>query len=273
MFKWFSDNKIILLSGILLSASVPIFITGYEVIVKGKESVSFVFDSTIGVLVVFYYILLLLLGVSFLFYWLVKQIKTIIRLKNEKTNAELLHLKSQVNPHFFFNMLNNLYGWVDKDPSKAKDLILKLSDLMRYSIYDGQKDKVSLKEEIAFLQNYMELHRMRYHKNININVVMDVENEEVEIMPLLFIILVENAFKHGVETLRDNAFVNLIIKSTEKEILFEVKNNFDEKNKVKEGIGLQNLRKRLDIMYPKNHKLMAESNDGTFTAQLILTIL
>jgi sensor histidine kinase YesM len=115
-----------------------------------------IFNDTFGKLEGFvefiaFYFIVIFITIS---YWLFKQIKSIIRLKNEKAQTELLHLKSQVNPHFFFNMLNNLYGLVDKDSKKAKELILKLSDMMRYSIYDGQKETVLLSEEITYLQNY-----------------------------------------------------------------------------------------------------------------------
>ena len=95
-------------------------------------------------------------------------------------------------------MLNNLYGLVDKDSEKAKQLILKLSELMRYSIYEGQKEYLSLKQEIDFINNYIALHKMRYHKDIHVDFIIKVHDQELKIMSLLFIILVENAFKHGV---------------------------------------------------------------------------
>ena len=145
-------------------------------------------------------------------------------LKNEKTKNELLHLQSQVNPHFFFNMLNNLYGMIDKDTDKSKALILKLSDLMRYSIYEGEKNVVTLEEEITYLKNYIELHQMRYHKKIDIQFNTNLEDSPIKVMPLLFIILLENAFKHGVENLRDNAFISVNITSKNKTILFQIEN-------------------------------------------------
>lgn len=189
--------------------------------------------------------------------WLVIQIKFILRLKKEKKQAELMHLKSQVNPHFFFNTLNNLYGLVEKDPAKAQQLILKLSDMMRYSIYEGQNDWVTLGEEISYLENYMDLHRMRYHKEIAIRFETEVEDRTVNIMPLLFIIMVENAFKHGVEKLRAGAYVHICLKSNKKQIDFTIENNFDgEQAGGKEGIGLNNLKKRLALVYPNRHEIL-----------------
>lgn len=187
-------------------------------------------------------------------WWLIVQIKSILRLKKEKKQVELLHLKSQVNPHSFFNLLNMLYGLVDQDPAKAQQVILKLSDLMRYSIYEGQNEWVALSDEISYLENYMELHRMRYHKQIEIRFEVDVEDSTIPITPLLFIILVENAFKHGVEKLRKDAFVHIRLKASRKQIDFSIENNFDtEQLSEKEGIGLKNLKKRLDLVYPNRH--------------------
>ncbi len=206
--------------------------------------------------------------------WVFKQIKSILTLKNEKAKTELLHLKSQVNPHFFFNMLNNLYGWVDKDSKKAKELILKLSDMMRYSIYDGQKDIVTLEEEVAYLKNYIELHKMRYHKAISVNFNLQIENEGYKVMPLLFIILLENAFKHGVENLRENAYVHVDMTARENEIRFEVENNFDpSENTEQSGIGLNNLERRLELVYPKKHSISYTVTGDVYKAQLILNQL
>lgn len=188
--------------------------------------------------------------------WIIIQIKFILRLKKEKKQAELMHLKSQVNPHFFFNMLNNLYGLVAQDADKAQQLILKLSDMMRYGIYEGQKDWVTLDDEIAYLENYMDLHRMRYHKAIDIRFDVTAEDRSIKIMPLLFIIMVENAFKHGVEKLRKGAFVHIRLTATTQMVDFEIENNFDiEETGGNDGIGLANLKQRLELVYLNRHEL------------------
>lgn len=188
--------------------------------------------------------------------WIIIQIKFILRLKKEKKQAELMHLKSQVNPHFFFNTLNNLYGLIAQDTAKAQELVLKLSDMMRYSIYEGQNDWVTLADEITYIENYMELHRIRYHKEIAIRFEVEAEDKGVKIMPLLFIIMVENAFKHGVEKLRKNAFVHISLMATRQQIDFTIENNFDhEQEPGKEGIGLKNLKQRLDLVYPNRYQL------------------
>lgn len=205
--------------------------------------------------------------------WLFKQIRTIINLKNEQAKTELLHLKSQVNPHFFFNTLNNLYGLVEKDAKKARSLILKLSDMMRYSIYEGQKDEVLLADEVLYLKNYIELHRMRYHKEIEVVFNTDIKEKGIKIMPLLFIILLENAFKHGVENLRKDPYVHINISAKEKKIHFEVANNFDEKTTTSQsGIGLKNLKRRLELVYPNQHNLSFSIVNEVYKAQLSIQI-
>lgn len=205
--------------------------------------------------------------------WIFIQIRSILRLKKEKKQAELMHLKSQVNPHFFFNTLNNLYGLVEQDPAKAQQLILKLSDMMRYSIYEGQNEWVTLGEEITYLHNYMDLHRMRYHKEIAIQFDVDVEDPSIKIMPLLFIIMVENAFKHGVEKLRKDAFVHIRLKTTKKLIDFEIENNFDpEEGSDSEGIGLNNLKQRLELVYLNRHELVSSKKDSVYAVRLKLSL-
>ncbi len=254
----------------IVTALIPILITAFELITTEKESVVFLegFPTSIVVLVLLYYLLLIILGAS----WFTKQIISLVRLKNEKAKSELLHLKSQVNPHFFFNTLNNLYGLVGTDPKKAQKLILKLSDMMRYSIYEGERDLVSLKEEVYYVKNYIELHKMRYHKEIDVQFEVQIDGE-YKVMPLLFIILLENAFKHGIENLHEDAYVHLSMKTNNNEVFFEIENNFDVlQAKGDNGIGLENLKRRLELVYPKKHILSLSKREKIYKAQLILQL-
>jgi len=195
-----------------------------------------------------------------------------LSLKKEKAQMEMQHLKSQVNPHFFFNTLNNLYGLVEKDPKQAQDMILKLSDLMRYSIYEGQNEWVSLDEEVSYLQNFIALHENRYHKKVEINFKQEIDEGTYQIMPLMLILLVENAFKHGVEKLRSDAFINMTLKANGGRITFDISNNFDpeEVNESTVGIGLANLKRRLEIGYPKKHELSIKKEPTQFNVHLLL---
>lgn len=214
------------------------------------------------------YVLGALLVIGYLIYWLISHLQMILNLKREKRKAEMLHLKSQVHPHFFFNVLNNLYGLIDQDSSKAKDMVLKLSDLMRYSIYEGEKEYVSIEKEVEFLQTFINLHKMRYHQDINVIFTTAIDNPETKVHPLMFVILVENAFKHGIEPLRDNGFVKIHLDSLEDEVSMLVTNNFDQDIKEKKGIGLKNLKGRLKIIYPKTHTLTTSSEGDIFKAEL-----
>lgn len=267
--KFSKNNKKWFVAALIAIAFVPIIITALEVVFTNTNSVVFLgnYNPKVGILVISYYIFLLVLGV----FWIINQLVAVNRLKNEQAKAELMLLKSQVNPHFFFNMLNNLYGLVAIDAGKARELILKLSDMMRYSIYEGEKGAVTLKEEISYLKNYLELHKMRYHKRIDIDLTCDID-EEIKVTPLLFIILLENAFKHGVENLRDNAYVNVSIRSFQQSIQFSVENNFDSSdNKMNvPGIGLENLKRRLELTYPGKHKLLLSVTENVYKALLIL---
>lgn len=222
------------------------------------------------VLNIVYFALFTLLSIR----WIFSQIKSVLALKREKTKMEMLHLKSQVNPHFFFNTLNNLYGLVAKDPKQARVLILQLSELMRYSIYEGQNEWVSLEEEVAYLKNYVALHKDRYHKTVKVNFKTTINEQGYRIMPLLLILLVENAFKHGVEKLRSEAFVNIELFAKNNRIDFIITNNYDhEEGEEAEdyqpaGIGITNLKRRLEIGYKKDFDLSISKKDEIFRAEL-----
>ena len=224
--------------------------------------------DALAIIAIFYFPLLIILVLR----WVFKQTKAILTLKNEKAKTELLHLKSQVNPHFFFNTLNNLYGLVGTDAKKAQELILKLSDMMRYSIYEGEKEVVTLKAEVDYLNNYIELHKMRYHKQIDVKFEAEIE-DDYKVMPLLFIILLENAFKHGVENLSKDAYVYIDIKAKDNKVFFEIENNFDTTlTKEDKGIGLKNLKRRLELVYPKKHSFSFSTKENVYKAQLTLQL-
>jgi len=269
------ENKwLIIKLAVTVSVAIPIVITAYEVVTSDKESVVFLgnYDPIVGILIIIYYVLIIVLVVASGIFWLVKQIKFITNLKKEKAQTELLHLQSQVNPHFFFNMLNNLYGLVGTDAKKAQALILKLSDMMRYSIYEGEKDVIALKDEVEYLKNYIELHQMRYHKKIDVRFTYTIQ-EGYKVTPLLFLILLENSFKHGVENLRENAYVQANMTANVNKIYFEIENNFDPEIGEKPGIGLKNLKRRLELAYPNKHNFSIAITDNVYKTQLMLNKL
>lgn len=205
--------------------------------------------------------------------WYYEQWKWFRTLKADKARAELALLRSQINPHFFFNTLNNLYSLVVQQSDKAPDVILKLSDMMRYTIYEGNKETVPLKEEIEYLQGYIDLHKIRYQKEVDIRFEFS-GNPDSEIAPLLFIILLENAFKHGVESLREGAFIHASLTEDKGKISFKITNNFEEQEGVgQEGIGIKNLKKRLELLYPGRHTFTITKEAGIFSIILQIDTL
>ena len=255
----------------MLAVIVPLVISSIEIISTKSHSVRLQINIPNWAAVLFFIFYLIVF--SLIIGWVIKQVKRLLNLKEAQRKSELLHLQSQVNPHFFFNMLNNLYGLVDQNSEKAKQLILKLSDLMRYSIYEGEKTKVTLSEEVKYLENYIELHLMRYHKTVGIQFNSDIKGNDYAVMPLLFIILLENAFKHGVENLTEKAYVHVNLSALNNIITFEIENNFDEEEVSKtNGIGLKNLKRRLKLAYPSQHDLTFTSQESVYKVKLELRV-
>lgn len=200
--------------------------------------------------------------------WVFEQWKWLQNLKAEKYKTELSLLRAQINPHFFFNTLNNLYALTIKNSKQAPEVILKLSDMMRYTIYEGEKETVKLQDEIEYLNNYIELHRIRYKKTVEITFNHNFDTNTT-ITPLLYIILLENAFKHGIETLTENAFININLFEDDDFIHFHIENNFDTKEiNESAGIGLKNLKRRLSLLYNQKHKLVVNKSRDTYRATL-----
>ncbi|MES2445959.1 MAG: sensor histidine kinase [Bacteroidota bacterium] len=200
--------------------------------------------------------------------WFYQQWKWLKTVESKKEKAELSLLKSQINPHFFFNTLNNLYGLIIEKSDDAAIVVLTLSDLMRYTIYMGKEDLVSLKDEIAYLKNYIELHKIRYRKTVDI-VFNHPGHTDCLIAPLMFIIPLENAFKHGVESLTENAFIHILLNVDNGLIHFEIENNFEETEANKSvGIGIDNLKQRLALLYPNKHNIQIEVKDSIYKFNL-----
>ncbi len=204
--------------------------------------------------------------------WVVNLWKLNQQLRNERTYAELSLLKSQINPHFFFNTLNNLYGLALEKSDQTPELILRLSGMMRYIIYQGQHDWVSLQDEIDYLNNFIELQHVRFQKRVSVSFNTAIE-QDIKVPPLLFINLIENAYKHGVEKLTDNAYVLINLTVKRQQLTFEIANNYDptEQNNII-GIGLSNLRKRLMLLYPDKHQLTITDSQNRYHVILVLTL-
>lgn len=189
------------------------------------------------------------------------------RLQEERrkaAEAELTWLKNQLNPHFLFNTLNNISSLVQINPDEAQENIARLSDLLRYALYDSNGKTVPLKSELEFLRNYIDLMRLRSGKT-TINIDIDEPTENFEIIPLLFISPVENAFKHTAGH-REPSIINIFFKM-DKLLYFAVENTYfatTETNHIGSGIGVENLRRRLELAYPGRYKYTQRTEDGIY---------
>lgn len=203
-----------------------------------------------------------------------KQRQHIAYLQQETLKSELNLLKSQINPHFFFNTLNNLYGLAIEKSDLTEQVIYKLSQMMHFTIYEGRKNTVSVEDEVQYLQNFIELHQIRYLDKVDITFTQEVEDSTQRIPPLLFINLLENAFKHGVESQSSGQFIRCKLTTAKEAIAFEIENNFavDAKAQDKDtrkltrsgGIGLENLRRRLELLFPDRHEFDAVTKDNVY---------
>ncbi len=193
-----------------------------------------------------------------------------LELINKNQASELALMKSQINPHFLFNTLNNIYSLANRHDDRALDAMVKLSGIMRYLIYDTQADRVSLEKEVEYLENYLELQRLRLRDPGSVKYTIDGEMGELEIAPMLLIPFVENAFKHGDKKAKVPAIkIELDVRSNR--LIFNVRNSIPERVIEKdqtEGIGLSNLRKRLEILYQHRHKLKISDQNGIYQAYL-----
>ncbi len=204
--------------------------------------------------------------------WIYEQYKWLQSLKEEKASTELALLKSQINPHFFFNTLNNLYALTVKQSEQAPAVVLKLSEMMRYTIYEGKKELVDLNKEVDYMNNFIELHKIRYHRNVDISFNVEVDGNP-RVAPLLFIILIENAIKHGVESMSEHAFVHISMQGNEKAINFEIENNYNPSERNSEiGIGMNNLKRRLVHTYKNDYSLDIKEADQLYKVQLTIQL-
>jgi LytS/YehU family sensor histidine kinase len=196
--------------------------------------------------------------------------------ENERLTAELNFLKAQINPHFLFNTLNNLYYLAFTQSPNTTEVIAKLSQMMRYMIYDSNYPQVPLSKEIEYMQNYISLERLRLNNTIPIQFEIKGNTEEVRIAPLIFITFLENAFKHGVSNNSPKAWVNVSIRLQGKECIYQVENSkipfANTETGEKTGIGLQNVKRRLELSYPGKYQLYVDDQPDRYSVRLNLTL-
>ncbi|MDX8552773.1 histidine kinase [Tenacibaculum sp. 1B UA] len=232
---------------------------------------AFTFNHIIAVTLGELYVLALATAIKFTIDW-VYQKKRIATLQKEQLKSELNFLKTQIQPHFFFNTLNNLYALTLEQSEQAPEVVLKLSNIMQYVIYDVTKPKVKLLNEIQHIQNYIDLERLRCHENAIINIEIGGEIDNVKIPPLIFLSFIENSFKHGNKN-SPNFYIYISIeKQPENRLLFSIKNSYEKdslfKNSEKSGIGNINTKRRLNLLYKNNYDLSFSKNENKYCVTL-----
>lgn len=201
-----------------------------------------------------------------------EQQKTETELKLQEAKLKLL--QGQLHPHFLFNMLNNLYGlWIENSKS-TPDVILKLSSLLDYMLYECDKDKVHLKSEVQFINNYIELERLRHDERLKVEFQIPEILDNHMIAPLILFCFVENAFKHGANKTSGESSIYIHLKLNNDLLEFDVQNSFIPKNETNSsnGVGLKNVKERLDLLYPERHKLELVESNGVYSSTLSLEL-
>lgn len=199
-----------------------------------------------------------------------KILETQLQIKEQELN----YLKKQIHPHFLFNTLNTIYGFALKQSKNTPDIILKLSNLLDYILYQVDKPKVSLKEEVLHIKEYIDLEKIRFQDTLKVSYTADDISDEKQIAPMLLIPFVENAFKHG-SLINGYLKVDIQIILIENQLRFSIKNTVlkDDLKESKIGIGLENIKKRLNLLYKNNYQLLVENQDGWYQVQLIISNL
>lgn len=194
-------------------------------------------------------------------------------LEKEKLQAELAFLRNQVSPHFFMNTLNNIHALIDIDSEDAKESIVKLSRLMRYLLYDSEKGMTTLEKEVEFIKSYVELMKLRLLPNVEIKLSFPSQIPDVKIPSLLFISLVENAFKYGI-SYQEKSFIDIKMKAGGKDLDFNIRNSVhpNESFESKGGLGLKNLKKRLELLFDDDFTLTINKNDNIFRTRIVIPI-
>jgi two-component system LytT family sensor kinase len=192
-------------------------------------------------------------------------------MEKEKLNSELAFLKNQISPHFFFNTLNNIYSLAGINPEDSQKAILKLSKLMRYLIYESEKNDTTLTSEIDFMNNYIDLMKLRMSDKVSLEVSFPSHNTDILFPPLIFIPFIENAFKHGI-SYRDRSFIRINMSVKDKTLVFECANSItngrDDLEKTHTGVGLENVGKRLNLLFPGTHDLKITRTEKVFEVLL-----
>lgn len=218
---------------------------------------------------------------SMIFFGVLRHIYSYIKLRQsaqqlriEKQQAELNYLKSQTNPHFLFNTLNNIYALTRDKSDLAPESVMRLSKILRYMLYEASGDYIALEQEMKIIMDYIELEKLRYDESLRVNFNYDLEDMRQALPPLLLMPLVENAFKHGVSETRNQPFIDIHLSVKQRKLVLIVKNstgNMESGKEIKENIGLGNLRRQLELLYSE-YDLSLNQEKFVFTTMLKINL-
>jgi LytS/YehU family sensor histidine kinase len=218
------------------------------------------------------YIIGLVSAIKLTYDWISEKKKN-DELQRIQLETELNFLKSQIQPHFFFNTLNNLYALVIKQSPNAPNVVMKLSEIMQYVLYEVKEPKISLMKSVNYLYSYLELEKLRYGDRVNAGISIEGNIDDIEVPPLLFLPFLENCFKHGTRHNEDiNVHIDFVVKDNF--LYFTVQNNFVnyKVENVKHGIGIENVQRRLQLLYGNKYSLRTQSKENVYTVNLKLPL-
>ena len=196
-------------------------------------------------------------------------------LEKERLETELNFLKSQINPHFLFNALNSIYVLIEEDKKLATETLLKFSDMLRYQLYDCSEQKMSIGKELAFLSDYAALEKIRNNEHLHVTFDIPADIASLQIPPFLLLPFIENAFKHISHHTDTPNYINICFALNQEALTFSVVNSYDAQPMFPQqqgGIGLQNVKRRLELLYPGRHMLDVSTHDSVYSVKLILEI-
>jgi len=195
------------------------------------------------------------------------------KLEKIHLESQLHTLQAQITPHFMFNVLNHIYYYVEKKDDLATSLLLKYTDVLRYQLYSGKKEKVCIEEEIGFLKNFIDIEKTRWEDKLDVNCSWTIQNVQTMFPPLLLIPLIENAFKHVSRSSSTKGYINIAFKEKTEMIILEVENSksaLSIQKRKHSGLGIENLRNRLDILYGDRYSLITESKENVYNSKLTI---
>ncbi|MBQ4822724.1 sensor histidine kinase [Aquimarina sp. MMG016] len=235
---------------------------------------AFSFNHIVAVTIGEIYVVALVTAIKLTIDWIAERKKN-ASLKQLQLQTELKYLKSQIQPHFFFNTLNSLYYLTMEKSEKAPDVVLKLSEIMQYVLYDVKEPQIGLLNEINYIQSYLELERLRHGEKVTSEIQIKGNIDDIVIPPLLLLPFIENCFKHGSKN-NDSVALDIHFENAkDEELIFTAKNNFNTNNtnEKKHGIGIENVRRRLELLYKNNYSLETKIIDNTFNVLLKIPLL